>query len=355
LGPPVPTAAWNSQSHVPRKTKGLQPPPERKVFVGQNRKPKLANDLAFLTAVEKHSARTTPPERLFRCIAIRESESMEKRDALVGASRAPKQGGTTPQLTALSAIGFETSIWTLAGGPAFHACFLFPVPELWVPRPRAFCEGGYDTACSMRFVMPSGLHRTYGAHHLHFITCSCYRRLPFLGAAPSRDRVLSILEQARQHYRFVVVGYVVMPEHIHLLITEPEIGTPSTVMQVLKQRTAHALLPRRKRRKPTPAQTYWQTNRSAAAFGRHVFTTSMYGQPRSGWRSSDIYTEIQSTGDWWKRLSNGCGAVIVSIYSVRLVPCEGMRAGRKSRSRIERRSFADAGVRVTCSPKSAHR
>ena len=31
-------------------------------------------------------------------------------------------------------------------------------------------------------VMPSGLHRTYGAHHLHFITCSCYRRLTLLGS-----------------------------------------------------------------------------------------------------------------------------------------------------------------------------
>jgi putative transposase len=96
--------------------------------------------------------------------------------------------------------------------------------------------------------MPSGLHRTYGAHHLHFITCSCYRRLPFLSRARSRDCFLSILEQVRQRYRFVVVGYVVMPEHIHLLITEPEIGTPSTVMQVLKQRTARALLPNRRRR-----------------------------------------------------------------------------------------------------------
>jgi len=28
------------------------------------------------------------------------------------------------------------------------------------------------------------------------------------------------------------VGYVVMPEHIHLLISEPERGTPSTLMQV---------------------------------------------------------------------------------------------------------------------------
>lgn len=95
--------------------------------------------------------------------------------------------------------------------------------------------------------MPSGLHRTYGAHHLHFITCSCYRRLPLLNTARARDRFLNNFEQTRQRYRFVVVGYVVMPEHIHLLISEPEVGNPSTVMQVLKQRTARALLPRRKR------------------------------------------------------------------------------------------------------------
>jgi putative transposase len=95
--------------------------------------------------------------------------------------------------------------------------------------------------------MPSGLHRTYGAHHLHFITCSCYHRLPYLRTVHSRQFFLRILEQTRQHYRFVVVGYVVMPEHIHLLITEPEIGNPSTVMQILKQRSARALLPKKKR------------------------------------------------------------------------------------------------------------
>jgi putative transposase len=114
--------------------------------------------------------------------------------------------------------------------------------------------------------MPAGLHRSYGAHHLHFITCSCYRRLPFLGTARSRDCFLSILEQSRQRYGFVVVGYVVMPEHFHWLITEPDVGTPSTVMPVLKQRTAHALLPLRKRRDPRqrslfpdePRRAFWQ-------------------------------------------------------------------------------------------------
>jgi putative transposase len=73
-------------------------------------------------------------------------------------------------------------------------------------------------------VMPSGLHRTYGAHHLHFITNSCYQRRPLRGSAQARDRFLTVLEQTRQRYHFVVVGYVVMPEHLHLLITEPEVG-----------------------------------------------------------------------------------------------------------------------------------
>jgi putative transposase len=41
---------------------------------------------------------------------------------------------------------------------------------------------------------------------------------------------------ARKKYRFVVIGYVVMPEHFHLLITEPEVRDPSVVMKVVKER-----------------------------------------------------------------------------------------------------------------------
>ena len=57
-----------------------------------------------------------------------------------------------------------------------------------------------------------------------------------------------------------------MPEHIHLLISEPEVGTPSTGMQVVKHRSARALLPKGKvdARQAnlfgkTPARTpFWQ-------------------------------------------------------------------------------------------------
>ena len=126
--------------------------------------------------------------------------------------------------------------------------------------------------------MPAGLHRIYGAHHLHFITCSCYRRLPFLGSARARDRFLAVLEQTRQRYRFVIVGFVVMPEHIHLLVTEPEVGTPSTVMQVLKQRTARALLTKKKRKDPRQCDLFGDaTSRRAFWLARfydfNVWTT----------------------------------------------------------------------------------
>jgi len=111
--------------------------------------------------------------------------------------------------------------------------------------------------------MPRGLHRYYGADQLHFITCSCYHRMPLLRSARSRDRILSVLEQTRKRYRFVVVGYVVMPEHIHLLLSEPEVGTPSTVMQVLKQRTARALLPKRKKSDPRQSNLFGETSARA--------------------------------------------------------------------------------------------
>jgi putative transposase len=86
--------------------------------------------------------------------------------------------------------------------------------------------------------MPKGLRRWYGGGDLHYITCSCYQRKPFLGASSRRDLFLKIFEQARQKYEFQVVGYVVMPEHIHLLIGEPDERSVAVVMQVLKQRVS---------------------------------------------------------------------------------------------------------------------
>ena len=92
--------------------------------------------------------------------------------------------------------------------------------------------------------MPNRLHRYYGAGYSHFITTSCYQRLPLLGRPRTRDLFLRVLEEVRRRYHFAVVGYVVMPEHVHLLISEPTRGNPSRVMQAIKQGFARRLLGR---------------------------------------------------------------------------------------------------------------
>jgi putative transposase len=81
--------------------------------------------------------------------------------------------------------------------------------------------------------MTRGLVRFEHTGNFHFLTFSCYHRLPYLTAA-ARDLFEDALERVRVRYRFVVAGYVVMPEHVHLLIGEPQKGTVSGVMHALK-------------------------------------------------------------------------------------------------------------------------
>ena len=100
--------------------------------------------------------------------------------------------------------------------------------------------------------MRNPLKRYYGRGDLHFITFSCYRRRPFLGTRRARDRFVKILEQVRDRQGFRLIGYVVMPEHVHLISSEPPKGNPSKVLQVLKQEVSAAL--RKGRRKPAPGQ-----------------------------------------------------------------------------------------------------
>ena len=70
---------------------------------------------------------------------------------------------------------------------------------------------------------------------LHFFTFSCYHRIPRLGTKHARDTFVVVLERARKWYGFYVVGYVVMPEHVHLLMSEPESGSLALSLQMLKQ------------------------------------------------------------------------------------------------------------------------
>ena len=96
--------------------------------------------------------------------------------------------------------------------------------------------------------MPAGLKRYYGKGHLHFITFSCYQRMPLLKTVRARDMFVQELARVRDEMRFRLLGYVVMPEHVHLLMSEPDFGTPSSALQKLKRRVSSKMRKRRKSR-----------------------------------------------------------------------------------------------------------
>src|SRR5437879_5988140 len=82
--------------------------------------------------------------------------------------------------------------------------------------------------------MPAGLRRFHESRQSHFLTFSCYHRKPNFASPESYDLFLQCLEDMRRRYTVRIYGYVVMPEHVHLLVSEPEPNTLADAMHHLK-------------------------------------------------------------------------------------------------------------------------
>ena len=78
--------------------------------------------------------------------------------------------------------------------------------------------------------MPSGLRRFHESRQSHFITFSCYYRQANFLSPETCDLLVQCLEDMRRHFTIQIYGYVVMPEHVHLLINEPNHETPADAM-----------------------------------------------------------------------------------------------------------------------------
>lgn len=77
--------------------------------------------------------------------------------------------------------------------------------------------------------MPHGLKRFHESRRSHFVTFSCFRRQPNFNSPEVYDLFVHCLEQMRRRFEICVYGYVVMPEHVHLLISEPVRATERLV------------------------------------------------------------------------------------------------------------------------------
>jgi putative transposase len=95
--------------------------------------------------------------------------------------------------------------------------------------------------------MPIGLKRFQKAESLHFITFSCFHRLPLLDAPAARETVEVVLEQTRARHQARIYAYVLMPEHMHMLVNEPPQILLAQFLKALKQMTSRKLRGQRER------------------------------------------------------------------------------------------------------------
>jgi len=103
--------------------------------------------------------------------------------------------------------------------------------------------------------MSRGLRRFQESGQSHFVTFSCYRRQPFFSTAETYDLFVQCLEDTRCRLEMCIYGYAVMPEHVHLLLSEPPRTRLADAIHYLKLSFAKRL---RSQRSPEKSAGFWQ-------------------------------------------------------------------------------------------------
>ena len=71
--------------------------------------------------------------------------------------------------------------------------------------------------------------------HAHYLTFSCYRRQPFFAGRWAAPWFAEALAAARQSERFGLWAWVIMPEHVHLIIAPGEHYSISRILWKIKK------------------------------------------------------------------------------------------------------------------------
>ena len=103
--------------------------------------------------------------------------------------------------------------------------------------------------------MPRGLRRFQESGQSHFVTFSCYHRQAYFTTPEVFDLFVECLEAMRRGFEMCVYGYVVMPEHVHLLLSEPPQAALAEALHYLKLSFAKRM---RSRRSAGESGTFWQ-------------------------------------------------------------------------------------------------
>jgi putative transposase len=125
--------------------------------------------------------------------------------------------------------------------------------------------------------------------HAHELTFSCFRRLPLLSRDRSRRWFVDAMDTARRKCRLLLWAYVIMPEHVHLIVwpqeEKYEMRMIRTVLKVPVQRQALKFLQRRAPKfldrladKQPNGEVHYRFWQRGGGYDRNIIETSTLGQ-----------------------------------------------------------------------------
>ena len=74
------------------------------------------------------------------------------------------------------------------------------------------------------------------------VNFSCYKRMRLLKNVSEKADLVRSIDTVRTKYRFCLLGYVIMPNHVHLVILPPENSEAGKIIAEIKARSAKAIL-----------------------------------------------------------------------------------------------------------------
>jgi putative transposase len=163
------------------------------------------------------------------------------------------------------------------------------------------------------------MRRVEASNGPRFVTFSTYQRAPFLADTHERESFVTELMRARQEDGFLIHAFVVMPEHIHLVVTPQNVVLAKSLAN-MKRRTARAAFARwrdvlsemHRGIAPDGSTRFWQRGggydrnvRDQAELAEKVTYTESNPVCRGlvatpdEWRWSSAFVRTKRAPDWW--------------------------------------------------------
>jgi putative transposase len=121
---------------------------------------------------------------------------------------------------------------------------------------------------------------------LRFLTFSCQRRLPMFSSPSAADLFADRLAWARRRYQFKLFAWVVMPEHVHLMVRPAPGGTMTQALHALKTSVArHAL-------------AGWKDVAALNGHDRSHHPCAVEGRPRFWQRGGGFDRNVRNVGEF---------------------------------------------------------